>query len=249
VRQRTPRSARVGKTNQFWQGHQPHLGVPRDPRVHVVEQLLAFMRAVGNGPRAGCTKRAEQRCPCPVCPPLFSRSADRACPSTSRGCPRRRRRPLRSSALSGTWVTTQPSSPASVRGAAAYPRLLRRGSLWRFSGCKVGTLRTWQRGDTSRWAAPSSCITHGTLSRSSPVCTSSAAMGGVVGVCDPNCAWVSEENEKGKTRVIIFLQNASSVWNMITNSDFASNPDHQFGFCVKPEQQNHPITSAMHTAS
>jgi hypothetical protein len=75
--QRTPRSARVGKTDLFRQGHQSRLGVPWDPRVHVDEQLLAFLRAVGNGPRAGCTKRAEQQCPCPVCPPLFFRSADR----------------------------------------------------------------------------------------------------------------------------------------------------------------------------
>jgi len=68
---------KIRKNDQFRQGHQPRLGVPRDPRLHVVRQLLAFMRAVGNGPRPGCTKRADPQCPCPVCPPLFPRSADR----------------------------------------------------------------------------------------------------------------------------------------------------------------------------
>ena len=67
----------IRKNDQFKQGHQPRLGVPRDPRLHIVKQLLAFMRAVGNGPRPGCTKRAEPQCPCPVCPPLFPRSVDR----------------------------------------------------------------------------------------------------------------------------------------------------------------------------
>jgi hypothetical protein len=70
-------NVKIRKNDQFRQGHQPRLGVPRDPRLHVVRQLLAFMRAVGNGPRPGCTKRAEPQCPCPVCPPLFPRSADR----------------------------------------------------------------------------------------------------------------------------------------------------------------------------
>ncbi len=70
-------NVKIRKNDQFRQGHQPRLGVPRDPRLHVVRQLLAFMRAVGNGPRPGCTKRADPQCPCPVCPPLFPRSADR----------------------------------------------------------------------------------------------------------------------------------------------------------------------------
>lgn len=70
-------NVKIRKNDQFRQGHQPRLGVPRDPRLHVVKQLLAFMRAVGNGPRPGCTKRAEPQCPCPVCPPLFPRSVDR----------------------------------------------------------------------------------------------------------------------------------------------------------------------------
>jgi hypothetical protein len=51
--------------------------VPRDPLLHVVNQLLAFMCAVGNGPRAGCTKRAVPQCLSPVCPLLFLRSVDR----------------------------------------------------------------------------------------------------------------------------------------------------------------------------
>ena len=70
-------NVKIRKNDSFRQGHQPRLGVPKDPRLHVVQQLLAFMRAVGNGPRPGCTKRAEPQCPCPVCPPLFPRSVDR----------------------------------------------------------------------------------------------------------------------------------------------------------------------------
>ena len=70
-------NVKIRKNDQFRSGHQPRLGVPRDPRFHVVKQLLAFMRAVGNSPRPGCTKRAEPQCPCPVCPPLFPRSTDR----------------------------------------------------------------------------------------------------------------------------------------------------------------------------
>ena len=70
-------NVKIRKNDQFRQGHQPRLGVPRDPRLHVVNQLLAFMREVGNGPRPGCTKRAEPQCPCPVCPPLFPRSVSR----------------------------------------------------------------------------------------------------------------------------------------------------------------------------
>jgi hypothetical protein len=70
-------NAKTCKNDQFWQGHQPRLGVPHDSPLHVVRQLLASMRAVGNGPRAGCTKRAEPQCPCPVCPPLFPRSSAR----------------------------------------------------------------------------------------------------------------------------------------------------------------------------
>jgi hypothetical protein len=68
---------KVRKNDQFRQGHHPKLGFPRDPRLHVVKQLLAFLRAVGNGPRPGCTKRAGQQCPCPVCPPLCPRSVER----------------------------------------------------------------------------------------------------------------------------------------------------------------------------
>lgn len=70
-------NVKVRKNDNFRQGHQPRLGVPRDPRLHLVRQLVAFMRAVGNGPREGCTKRANPQCPCPVCPPLFPRSVDR----------------------------------------------------------------------------------------------------------------------------------------------------------------------------
>jgi hypothetical protein len=70
-------NVKILKNNQFRQGHQPRQGLPRDPRLNVVKQLLAFMRAVGNGPRPGCTKRAIPQCPCPVCPPFFPSSVER----------------------------------------------------------------------------------------------------------------------------------------------------------------------------
>jgi hypothetical protein len=42
-------NVKIRKNDQFRQGHQLRLGVPHDPRLHVVRQLMAFMRAVGNG--------------------------------------------------------------------------------------------------------------------------------------------------------------------------------------------------------
>jgi hypothetical protein len=70
-------NVKVGKNDQFRQGHQPRLGVPRNPRLHLVRQLLAFMRAVGNSPQPGCRKRSEPQCRCPVCLLLFPRSTRR----------------------------------------------------------------------------------------------------------------------------------------------------------------------------
>ena len=71
-------NVKVRKNDQFRQGHQPRVGVPRDPRLDLVKQLRAFMRAAGNGPREGCTKRAEPQSPCRVCPPLFPRTCGRS---------------------------------------------------------------------------------------------------------------------------------------------------------------------------
>uniref|UniRef100_A0A6T8CYB4 Tyr recombinase domain-containing protein n=1 Tax=Cryptomonas curvata TaxID=233186 RepID=A0A6T8CYB4_9CRYP len=36
------------------------------------------MKAVGNGPREGCTKRVEPQSPCLFCPPLFPRTLARS---------------------------------------------------------------------------------------------------------------------------------------------------------------------------
>ena len=67
-------NVKVRKNDNFRQGHQPRIGASKDPRLDLVKQLMAFMRAAGNGPRRGCTKRAEPQSRCPVCPPLFPRS-------------------------------------------------------------------------------------------------------------------------------------------------------------------------------
>lgn len=70
-------NVKVRKNDQFRQGHQPRVGVPRDPRLDLVKQLRAFMSEVGNGPRRGCTKRSDPQSICPFCPPLFPRSTDK----------------------------------------------------------------------------------------------------------------------------------------------------------------------------
>ncbi len=140
-------NVKVRKNDQFRQGHQPRRGVHRDPRIHMVKQLLAFMRAFGNGPWPGSTKRAVQQCPCPVtpvCPPLFPRSVE---------------------ARAGG--TTPPSFPASALAAEASPPPSRPGFPRPSSGCRAGTRRTWRRGATFSWAAPTSCSGCGRRSSSS----------------------------------------------------------------------------------
>ena len=68
---------KVRKNDQFRHGHQPRVGVSADSRLDLVRQLRAFIRAVGNGPRLGCTKSSDPQSRCPVCPPLFPRSVRR----------------------------------------------------------------------------------------------------------------------------------------------------------------------------
>ncbi len=46
-------NVKIRKNDQFRQGHQCPPPDPRDTQLHVVKQLLAFMRAVGSGPRPG----------------------------------------------------------------------------------------------------------------------------------------------------------------------------------------------------
>ena len=64
---------KIRKNDQFRQGHQPRVGVPKDPRFDVLAQLAEAIRLMGTQPRAGCTKVAEPGVPCRVCPPLFPR--------------------------------------------------------------------------------------------------------------------------------------------------------------------------------
>ena len=162
-------NVKIRKNDQFRQGHQPRLGVLRDPRLHVVRQLLAFMRAVGNGPRPGCTKRADPQCPCPVCPPLFPRSADRGRSFDLSRLPTAGEASAMVYALWAMSATTQLSSPASARGGVASPQPSRQGSLRPFSGCRAGTHKTRRLGGISSCAAPSFSIARGRRSGSSAV--------------------------------------------------------------------------------
>lgn len=70
-------NVKVRKNDQFRHGHQPRIGVAADRRLDLVRQLRAFLRAVGNQPRPGCTKSIDPQARCPACPPLFPRSIGR----------------------------------------------------------------------------------------------------------------------------------------------------------------------------
>ena len=70
-------NVKVRKNDQFRHGHEPRIGVAADRRLDLVRQLRAFLRAVGNQPRPGCTKSIDPQARCPACPPLFPRSIGR----------------------------------------------------------------------------------------------------------------------------------------------------------------------------
>lgn len=61
------------KNDQQRKGHQPRVGVPKDPRFDVLAQLAEVIRLLQTTPRPGCTKHADPSVPCPACPPLFPR--------------------------------------------------------------------------------------------------------------------------------------------------------------------------------
>ena len=67
-------NVKIRKNDQFRQGHQPRLGVPRNPEYDVIDQLLAFWREAGVAVRPSCPKQQhpERRC---SCPPMFPRSS------------------------------------------------------------------------------------------------------------------------------------------------------------------------------
>jgi hypothetical protein len=69
-------NVKVRKNDQFRHGHQPRIGAASDRRLDLVRQLRAFMRAVGNLPKPGCTKSLNPQARCQFCPPLFPRSVD-----------------------------------------------------------------------------------------------------------------------------------------------------------------------------
>ena len=68
-------NVKVRKNDQFRQGHQPRLGVPRRPEYDVVKLLRRFMRDAGLAVHPACAKRAHPERRCCLCPPLFPRSA------------------------------------------------------------------------------------------------------------------------------------------------------------------------------
>ena len=65
----------IRKNDQFRQGHQPRLGVARNPDFDVIDQLLAFQREAGLSVHPECAKRRHPERRCPLCPPMFPRSA------------------------------------------------------------------------------------------------------------------------------------------------------------------------------
>lgn len=68
-------NVKVRKNDQFRQGHQPRIGVPRRPEHDVIQQLLSFQRDAGLAVHPACTKRQHPERRCPLCPPMFPRSA------------------------------------------------------------------------------------------------------------------------------------------------------------------------------
>ena len=64
---------KIRKNDQFRHGHQPRIGVPKDPRCDVLAQTHEACRLLGTLPRPDCSKRTDTAVPCPVCPPLFPR--------------------------------------------------------------------------------------------------------------------------------------------------------------------------------
>ena len=68
-------NVKVRKNDQFRQGHQPRLGVPRRPEYDVVKLLQRFMRDAGLAVHPACAKRTHPEKRCSLCPPLFPRSS------------------------------------------------------------------------------------------------------------------------------------------------------------------------------
>ena len=144
-------NVKVRKNDQFRQGHQPRVGVPRDPRLDLVKQLLAFMTAVGNGPREGCTKRVEPQSPCLFCPPLFPRTSGRSRTfDLSRQPPSDEVSAMVVRGLSHVGYDTSLLFGISARrGGGASPPPLRLAYLMQSYGCKVIMRRTLLHGNIS----------------------------------------------------------------------------------------------------
>jgi len=69
----------IRKNDQFRTGHQPRVGVPKDPRLDLIAQLRECFRLLGTaGPFPGCIKAGAGRAVnystrCNACPPAFPR--------------------------------------------------------------------------------------------------------------------------------------------------------------------------------
>jgi len=68
-------NVKVRKNDQFRQGHQPRLGVARNPDWDVIAHLRTLWRDAGLAVHPSCQKRLLPERRCPVCPPMFPRSA------------------------------------------------------------------------------------------------------------------------------------------------------------------------------
>ena len=64
---------KIRKNDQFRQGHQPRVGVPKDGRFDLLGQTREAVRLLGTEPRPNCDQRFDHSVPCQVCAPLFPR--------------------------------------------------------------------------------------------------------------------------------------------------------------------------------
>ncbi len=68
-------NVKILKNDQFRQGHQPRLRVPRNPEYDIMRWLLAFQRDAGLAVHPGCNKRQHPEQRCPLCSPMFPRTS------------------------------------------------------------------------------------------------------------------------------------------------------------------------------
>jgi hypothetical protein len=142
----------IRKNDQFRNGHQPRLGVPKDPRFDLLAQLREGFRLLGTaGPHPGCIKAASGRATdytirCCVCPPAFPRRIkkgqefDHSRPASSEEVSAMIIRSMEHVSFDTTYFSG--ISPLSRPRRVACPRLLRQEYPSTSSGCTAATRRT-----------------------------------------------------------------------------------------------------------